>query len=83
MYFNTVSFNWSNLFLMELMFKLPINTLFTLRSLIWSISDKEFREALLMDLILDWYVKFVSEFSNYSEFKLLVLAFFRRKGICA
>ena len=65
------------------MFKLPINTLFTLRSLIWSISDKEFREALLMDLILDWYVKFVSEFSNYSEFKLLVLAFFRRKGISA
>ena len=44
-YFDTKSFNWSNLFLVELMFKLPINTLFTLRRLSSRTSDKEFREA--------------------------------------
>ena len=44
-YFNTVSFNWSNLFLMELMFKLPINTLFTFYSHSSHVSDKEFREG--------------------------------------
>ena len=34
------------------MFKLPINTLFTLRGLSSRISDKEFREVLLMALLL-------------------------------
>ena len=53
LYFNTVSFNRSNSFLMESMFKFPINTLLTLRSLSSCISDKEFREALLMELLLD------------------------------
>ena len=57
------------------MFKLPINTLFTLCSLSPLISDKEFRQALLMDLLLDWYVKFISQLSSFPEFKLLVLAF--------
>ena len=75
MYFNTVSFNWSNLFLMELMFKFLVNTLFLFRSLTSRISDKEFRETLLMDPLLNWYVQVISELSNFSEFKLLVLVF--------
>ena len=61
------------------MFKLPINTLFTLGSLSSPISDKEFREALLMGLLLDWYLKYMSELSNFSEFKLLVLVFSEEK----
>ena len=40
------------IYCMELMFKLRSNTLFTLRSLSSRISDKEFREVLLMVLLL-------------------------------
>ena len=47
---------------MELIFKLPINTLFRLRNL------------NLRNLRLQ-YVKFTLELSNLSEFKLLVLVF--------
>ena len=79
-YFNIVSFNWSNLFSMELMFQWPINTLFTLCSITSRIPDKAFREALLMDLLLDWYVKFISVLSNFLKFKLLVLLFMARVG---
>ena len=57
------------------MFKLPINTLFTMRSLSSLSSGKEFREALFMDLMLDLYVKFILVLSNFSEFKLLILLF--------
>ena len=60
---------------MELNFKLPVNTLFTLRSLSSCISDKEFREALLINLLLDLHVKFISELRSLSELKLLVLVF--------
>ena len=80
-YFNIVSFNWSNLFSMELIFQWPINTLFTLCSITSRIPDKEFREALLMDLLLDWYVIFISVLSNFLKFKLLVLLFMARVGI--
>ena len=47
---------------MELIFKLPINTLFRLRNL------------NLRNLRLQ-YVKFTLELSNLSEFKLLMLVF--------
>ena len=63
------------IYCMELMFKLRSNTLFTLRSLSSRISDKEFREVLLMVLLLHWYVKFIPELSNFPDFKLLVLVF--------
>ena len=43
-----------------------------MRGLSSRISDKEFREELLMDLLLDWYVEFISELSSFSEFKLLM-----------
>ena len=56
------------------MFKLPVNALFTLRSLSSLISDKEFREALLMDLLLDRYANFISSI-NFLIFKLLDLVF--------
>ena len=56
------------------MFKLPVNALFTLRSLSSLISDKEFREALLMDLLLDRYANFISNI-NFLIFKLLDLVF--------
>ena len=56
------------------MFKLPVNALFTLRSLSSLISDKEFREALLMDLLLDRYANFIS-IINFLIFKLLDLVF--------
>ena len=56
------------------MFKLPVNALFTLRSLSSLISDKEFREALLMDLLLDRYANFISSI-NFLIFKLPDLVF--------
>ena len=50
MYFRTISFSCSNLFVSELMFKLPIITLFTLLSLKFLIFNNGFEDAPLTGL---------------------------------
>ena len=55
------------------MFKFLVNTPFTLRSHSSRFSDKDLRGALLIGLLLDWYVEFISDLLNFLESKLVVL----------
>ena len=59
-YFSAVSFDCSNLFLIELIFKLPVITLFAFPIRNSFILLKEFR-VVLLGFFSDWFVKLTSE----------------------